>query len=98
MPEKGRRVGVKVDVPASLRRLTGGRRWAEARGRTVGEVLAELERRHSGLRARLRDESGEMRRTVLVFLNAEDIRLREGEETAVREGDELVIVPAIEGG
>jgi len=92
------KLGVTVRIPASLRALTGGSRLVRVSGHTVGEVLSALEDRHPGLRARLRGESGQLRGHILVFLNSEDIHTQAGESTTVQEGDDLVILPALEGG
>jgi molybdopterin synthase sulfur carrier subunit len=90
--------GVKVRLPSAFQEATRGRRQARVSGHTVGEALAALVARYPALRPRLRSESGALRPFVLVFLNSEDIRSQQGEETALRDGDELSIVPAIEGG
>jgi len=78
--------------------VTGGRRRERLTGSTVGEVLAALESRHPALRSLLRNEAGQLRPFVLVFLNSEDIRAGQGERTPVRDGDVLAIVPAVDGG
>lgn len=90
--------GVEVNLPASFEDVTGGRRRARVRGETVGAALSALEQRHPGLRPLLRTESGELRPFILVFVNSEDIRSRQGEQTPLRDGDTLAIVPAVEGG
>ena len=87
-----------VQLPPSFDELTGGRRREQLRGRTVGEVLAALEARYPALRARLRNETGQLLTLALVFLNSEDIRSMQGEQTPVRAGDSIAIVPAVDGG
>lgn len=89
---------IEVRLPASFAGAAGGRRRLRVTGDRVGEALAALERRHPEIRALLRTESGELRPFVLIFLNSEDIRSRQGEETPLRAGDRLAIVPAVEGG
>jgi sulfur-carrier protein len=69
-----------------------------ASGATVAEVLNDLERRHPGVRARLMDDRGDLRRFVNVYLNDEDIRFLEGLATPVPEAADVSIVPAIAGG
>jgi molybdopterin converting factor small subunit len=64
----------------------------------VGEALDNVIERYPGMRARLRAAGGELRSSVLFFLNSEDIRARDGEATPVAAGDELAIVPIVEGG
>lgn len=91
-------MAVLVRIPSPLRSLTGGQDRVEtAPGRLV-EVIEELERRFPGMRDRLIDGSGELRRFVIIFLNGEDVRFLQGLETPVRDGDEVSIVPAVSGG
>ena len=89
---------VTVRLSGALRHLAGDLRQVSLRGSTVRDVLAALVERHPELRPRLREESWGIRSSVLVFLNSEDIRSREGEKTPVAEGDELDILPVADGG
>ncbi len=89
---------VRVRIPAQLRALTGGRAEVAARGATVREVLADVEGRHPGFAARVLDGRGEARRHVNLFVNDEDVRALARLDTAVRDGDELSVGPAIAGG
>jgi molybdopterin converting factor small subunit len=89
---------VTVHLPASFAKAASSRRRLSVAGNTVGEALSALTARHPGLRPRLRTEAGQLRPFVLVFLNSEDIRSKEGEQTPVCDGDKLDIVPAAEGG
>lgn len=91
-------MSVKVRVPTQLRNLTEGTGEVEATGTTVGDVLDDLESRHPGIKARLLDDSGSLRRFVNVYLNDEDVRFLDGLETAVPEGAQLSIIPAVAGG
>lgn len=91
-------MSVTVRVPTPLRRYTGGQAQVTAEGITLAEVIDDLEARYAGLRERLLDEKGELRRFVNVFVNEEDIRFQNGLATAVKDGDEVSIVPAIAGG
>jgi molybdopterin synthase sulfur carrier subunit len=88
----------KVRIPAPLRKLTGELEVIEASGSTISEVLSSLEKAFPGLKERICDESGQVRRFVNVFLNDEDIRFLEDISTPVKESDEISIVPAIAGG
>jgi molybdopterin converting factor small subunit len=87
-----------VRLPHSLRRFAGGQAVVRVRGATVGTAIEDLIGRHPALRSRLKDAAGGLRSWMLFFLNDEDIRTRQGEETALAEGDVLTIVPAAEGG
>jgi molybdopterin synthase sulfur carrier subunit len=87
-----------VRIPTPLRRYTDGREEVDAQGATVGEVIDDLEKRHPGLKDRLCDEKGAVRRFVNVYVRDEDIRFLQELGTPVKEGDEISIVPAIAGG
>lgn len=89
---------VLVRIPTPLRTLTRGQAEVSASGQTVAEVVADLDRQFPGFRERLVDEAGELRRFVNIYVNEEDIRFLEGQKTALRDGDEVSIVPAIAGG
>jgi len=89
---------IKVRIPTPLRPLTRGQGEVEAKGASVAEVIANLDSMHPGLKQRLYDEQGELRRFVNIYVNEEDIRFLKGKETALKEGDEVSIVPAIAGG
>jgi len=78
--------------------LTGGAAEVTAEGKTVRELINDLERQYAGIKARLCDENGELRRFVNIFVNDEDIRFLQGLDTELKEGDEVSIVPAIAGG
>ena len=87
-----------IRIPTSLRKLTQGQEEVAAAGATVRELIADLEARYPGMRERLCDESGALRRFVNIFANDEDIRFKENLDTPVKESDEISIVPAIAGG
>jgi sulfur-carrier protein len=89
---------VPVVLPSALAAHTGGLRYHEAQGATVGTVLDDLVARFPAVGPRLRDADGAPYPFVTVYLNDEDIRLADGFATTVREGDEIVIVPAVAGG
>lgn len=91
-------MAVNVRIPVLLRSLTQNQGEVSVDGATVKEVLAALESRFPGIRERLYDEEGNLRRFINIYVNSEDIRTRDGEETPVNEGDEIAIVPAIAGG
>ncbi|ATX80444.1 molybdopterin synthase subunit MoaD [Mariprofundus aestuarium] len=91
-------MSVTVRIPTPLRKLTGGSDEVSVDGATVGDVIEALEAAHPGLKERLCDDAGEIRRFVNVYVNDEDVRFLEGRATALKDGDELSIVPAIAGG
>jgi molybdopterin synthase sulfur carrier subunit len=91
-------MSVKVRIPTPLRKLTGGADEVAAEGATVGQLIDNLEAAHAGLKARLCDEAGEIRRFVNIYVNDEDVRFLDGRNTALKDGDEVSIVPAIAGG
>ena len=89
---------VTVKLPTQLRAAAGGAAEASADGATVGEVLDALYAQHGGLRERIAGDDGELRRFVNVYLKGEDIRFLDGLDTAVSDGDEVTILPAVAGG
>jgi molybdopterin synthase sulfur carrier subunit len=90
-------MGVVVKIPTQLRSLTGGEGETEVEGSSVGEVLDALYERYDGLRDRI-TQDGELRRFVNVYAGGEDIRFGDGLDTAVNDGDEVTILPAVAGG
>ena len=87
-----------VFLPSSLRRYTAGQSKADVSGSTINEVIDNLEQQYPGVKSRLCDESGHIKRYVNVFVNDEEIRTLEGADTPVSEKDEVSIVPAMAGG
>ena len=87
-----------VRIPTPLRKLTGGAEEVQAAGKSVGELIGELEKKHPGIKERICDESGSVRRFVNIFVKDEDIRFLQNLETPLGEKDEVSIVPAIAGG
>jgi sulfur-carrier protein len=88
----------KIKLPTQLRDAAGGSTTVEASGSTVGEVLEALYEQHGELRERLSDGDGGLRRFVNVYVAGEDIRFGDGLDTAVSDGDEVQILPAVAGG
>lgn len=87
-----------VRIPPVLRPKTGGQSEFEAEGGNVGEVLRTLTAAHPDTQAQLFGDDGELNRYVNVYLNDEDVRVLDGLATAVKEGDTVVILPAMAGG
>jgi len=89
---------VQVRIPTPLKKLTGEQDVISAKGKTVGEVVQWLTETYPGLKERLRDEQGQLRRFINIYVNDEDIRFNQNLETPLKEGDRLSIIPAIAGG
>lgn len=89
---------VTVRIPSVLRNLTAGQETVALEAATVDAMLAGLDAAHPGLKARLCDDAGRLRKFVNVFVGEEDIRFLDGQATALRPGDVVDIVPAIAGG
>jgi len=87
-----------VRIPTPLRKLTNGLEEVAATGATIGDILTDLEKHYPGLKERLCDDKGQVRRFVNIFANDEDIRFLQNLETPVADKDEISIVPAIAGG
>ncbi|MEW6109117.1 MAG: MoaD/ThiS family protein [Nitrospirota bacterium] len=90
-------MAVKVRIPTPLQRLTQGREEVEGSTGTIISLVDDLDKRFPGIAERI-SENGKIRRFVNIYVNEEDIRFLNGEETAVKDGDEVSIVPAIAGG
>jgi sulfur-carrier protein len=91
-------MAAKVRIPAPLRKITKDQAVVEANGVDVQEVLFDLDKNFPGLKEKVFDENGQIRRFINVFVNGEDIRFKEGAKTKVAAGAEVSIVPAIAGG
>jgi molybdopterin synthase sulfur carrier subunit len=91
-------MSVKVKIPTQLRSLTKGSSEVDASGGTIQEIIDNLESAHPGLRERLIDDSGALRRFVNVYLDEEDVRFLKGLSTEVPPGARVSIIPAVAGG
>ena len=91
-------MSINVRIPTPLRKLTAGADEVSVEADNVGELIDNLESAHPGLKERLCDDAGEIRRFVNVYVNDEDVRFLDGKATALKSGDEVSIVPAIAGG
>src|SRR4026209_1521186 len=88
----------KILIPTPLRPLHHKKDAVEADGATIGELLADLTRRHNGLKAHLYNDQGKLRSFVNVSLNDETIRYLQKEQTPVSAGDTVSIIPSVAGG
>lgn len=91
-------MAVKVRIPSPLQKLTKNQSEVSANGKNIKELFSDLEKQYPGLRDRIYDESGSLRRFINVYINEEDIRFLKGEESEVKDGDDVSIIPAIAGG
>jgi MoaD family protein len=91
-------MSVKVLVPTTLQKFTNDKATIECSAGNVDELINTLEDKYNGIKARLCDESGQPRRFLNFYVNSEDIRFLDGTATALQDGDEVSIVPAVAGG
>ena len=91
-------MSVTVRIPTPLRKLTANQSEIEIDGETVESLIGNMEASYPGIKDRICDESGKVRRFINIYINEEDIRFLDGTDTAVKAGDRISIVPAIAGG
>jgi molybdopterin converting factor small subunit len=91
-------MSVNVRIPTILRTYTDGRAEVTAEGSTLAEVLADLEKNHTGIGPRVLDDAGKLRRFVNVYVNDDDVRFEQGLETPTPDGAGVSIIPAVAGG
>jgi molybdopterin synthase sulfur carrier subunit len=91
-------MAVKVRVPTPLRKFTQGADEVSAQGNSVKAIVEDLDKSFPGIKERICDETGKVRRFVNVYVNGDDIRFLQNLETSLKEGDSISIVPAIAGG
>ncbi len=91
-------MAIKVRIPAPLRKLTKEQAVVECQGKTIDDILNNLESQCPGIKERICDENGQIRRFINIFVNGEDIRFKEGSKTVVADGAEVSVIPAIAGG
>ena len=91
-------MAVQVKFPTPLRKFTDGSEVVQVEASNIREVLDQLETNHPGIKSKLCDDSGNVRRFINVYANEEDIRFLDKMDTAVNDGDEVSIIPAIAGG
>lgn len=91
-------MSVSVRIPTILRTYTGGASEVTAEGGTLADVLDDLEANHAGIKARVLDDSGDIRRFVNVYVGNEDVRFLDALATPIPEGTQVSIIPAVAGG
>ncbi len=89
---------ITIRIPTPLRSMTGGKGEIEGQGASIAEVIEQMNVAYPGIKDRICDERGELRRFINIYLNEEDIRFLTGKDTPVKDGDAVSIVPAIAGG
>jgi sulfur-carrier protein len=89
---------VTIEIPTAFRRFTDGVPKVDCSATTIAEALADLTTRYPGLSRHVRDESGQIRQFLNIYLNEEDIRFLGGESCSLKEGDRVLLVPSIAGG
>ena len=91
-------MSIKVRIPTPLQKLTNNQSEVQCEAKNINELLAGLEKQYPGIKERLCDGDGKLRRFVNVYVNEEDIRFLQGQDTAIKSGDDISIIPAIAGG
>ena len=91
-------MAITVRIPQPLRGLTGDKPTVESGGSTLSACIDHLESAYPGMRDRLMDEGGQLRRFVNIYINGDDVRFSDGLGTSLKDGDEVSIVPAVAGG
>jgi len=89
---------VTIRIPTPLRKLTQDQELVQVAPGTIGSAIAELQSRFPGIQERLVDDAGQVRRFVNVYVNEEDIRFLQNNDTPLKDGDDVSIIPAIAGG
>jgi molybdopterin synthase sulfur carrier subunit len=97
-PKLGPAMNVSVSIPPTLRRFCGDQEQVEVAPGTVADAIDQLHQRFNGIRDRLLDPAGNVRGSVLIFVNQEDIRFLQNQKTPICGGDEVSIIPAFAGG
>jgi molybdopterin synthase sulfur carrier subunit len=89
---------IQVRIPTPLQKLTKDQAQVTAQGEDILSLFDNLENEYPGIKERIFDETGTLRRFVNIYINDEDIRFLEGDKTQLKDGDEVSIIPAIAGG
>ena len=89
---------VKVRIPTPLGKITNGKDEVSASGKNIKELIDDIERQYPGLKERICESDGKLRRFVNIYVNDEDIRFKSNIDTELKTGDEVSIIPAIAGG
>lgn len=91
-------MSIKIRIPSPLQKLTDNQSEVECEGKDIKDLVENLEKSFPGIKERLCDDAGKLRRFINIFVNEKDIRFLQGDETKLEDGDEVSIIPAIAGG
>jgi sulfur-carrier protein len=91
-------MSIKVRIPTPLQSMTQNKAEVESRGANIKELIDDLERNFPGIKERICDEKGKIRRFINIYVNEEDVRFLKQDQTSLKDGDEVSIIPAIAGG
>ena len=91
-------MGINVRIPTPLRKLTNGESEVEANGADISQLIDDLEKNYPGIKGKLCEENGNVRKFLNIYLNDDDIRFMDSLATAVKDGDNISLIPAIAGG
>ena len=90
-------MAISVRIPAPLQKLTNNKGEVEASGSNIKELISDLDKNFPGIKERIYDESGHVRKFINIYVNEEDVRYLEMDETSLKDGDQVSIIPAIAG-
>jgi len=91
-------MSIKVRIPTPLQKITQNKAEVELSGSNIRELIDDLERNFPGIKERICDEKGKIRRFINIYVNEEDVRFLKQDQTSLKDGDEVSIIPAIAGG
>ena len=91
-------MAIKVRIPTPLQKLTSDKDVVECSGKDIKDLVGNLEKKYPGIKDRICDEDGKVRRFINIYVNDEDIRFLQMDSTLLKDGDEVSIIPAIAGG
>jgi molybdopterin synthase sulfur carrier subunit len=91
-------MSITVRIPTPLQKLTQNQAEVKANGANIRELIEDLEKNFPGIKERVCDETGEIRRFINIYVNEEDVRFLQQDATPLEDGDEVSMIPAIAGG
>jgi molybdopterin synthase sulfur carrier subunit len=91
-------MSITVRIPTPLQKLTQNQAEVKANGANIRELIEDLEKNFPGIKERIYDETGKIRRFINIYVNEEDVRFLQQDATPLKDGDEVSMIPAIAGG